>query len=171
MITSALFIARSTHHLENEFLPRLEKALAALDESDLWWRPNADTTSIGHLLQHLEGNVRQWILSGMGGEADHRERGREFELNEEMDKEQLFTRLHTTVTRACHLMKALDESALARKFIIQDFETTGLGAIYHIVEHFAWHVGQITWIAKARAGEGHGIVYYDDEKLNEAHND
>ena len=53
---------------------------------------------------------------------------------------------------------------------IQGYELTTLEAVYHVLEHFAWHAGQITWIAKQAGGPGHGIAFYDDDRVNEAHN-
>jgi hypothetical protein len=37
--------------------------------------------------------------------------------------------------------------------VIQDYDVTVLEAIYHVVEHFGMHTGQIILIAKARTGE------------------
>ena len=64
--------------LFEECLPRIEICLNKLSEEQVWWRPNKESNSIGNLILHLEGNVRQWILTGIGGEADNRKRDSEF---------------------------------------------------------------------------------------------
>ena len=36
--------------------------------------PNEASNSIGNLILHLCGNARQWIIAGVGGAADTRQR-------------------------------------------------------------------------------------------------
>ena len=156
--------------LGETYLPRLQKALAGLPARDLWWRPHPDTTSIGNLLLHLEGNVRQWIVSGLGGAPDHRVRESEFAAQQGAEAPALLAALSATVGRACAVIEKLPAARWTETVTIQDFEVTVLAAVLHIVEHFSWHTGQITWIAKLRKGDGHGISYYDDQALNAARN-
>ena len=158
------FRERSVHHLREEFLPRIERACARLGESELWWRPNPECTSAGNLLLHLEGNVRQWIISGLGEGPDSRVRRSEFETIDGQDSATLLARLRSTVQEACGLIRSTDAEDLLRSRDIQVFEgVTGLAAILHVVEHFSWHTGQIAWIAKMRSGQDLG--YYEDDLL------
>ena len=53
---------------------------------------------------------------------------------------------------------------------LSSFELAEVPAVYHVVEHFSWHTGQITWIAKLRKGAQHGIAFYEDDSLNAARN-
>lgn len=167
---ASAFVSAAVQQLRDAYLPRLRRALAVLDPADLWWRPHAGSTSVGNLLLHLEGNVRQWILSGLGGLPDARERAAEFAAREGAQDAALLAALERTVARACEVVGTLDEAALLEPRVIQGFEVRGLDAVFHVVEHFGWHVGQITWIAKARGGEGHGIAFYDDVALDRARN-
>ena len=158
------FCERSIHHLHDEFLPRIERATIQLDGADLWWRPNPECTSVGNLLLHLEGNVRQWILSGLAEHLDKRVRSSEFEAVDGNDSTALLARLRSTVEEACDVIRDADETALLQRHDIQIFEgVTGLAAILHVVEHFSWHTGQIAWIAKLRTGQDLG--YYEDDLL------
>lgn len=160
----SLFVRESVRQLP-VYVQRLRRALETLPEADLWWRPHDRTTSVGNLLLHLAGNVRQWIVSGLGGAPDLRRRSEEFAAREGGTRAEVLAALEAVVRDAAEVIAGLDEEALAATTRIQGFETTGLGAVYHVVEHFSWHVGQIVWIAKMRAGEGHGIAFYDDAKL------
>ena len=99
-----------------------------------------------------------------------REREREFSAREGAPAGPLLERLALTVRSAARLIEELPEHRLTRSLCIQGFDTTGLGAIYHVVEHFSWHTGQIVWIAKERAGPGHGIALYDEAAVNRARN-
>jgi len=167
---SDLFLSRSCEYLGHIYPERLTAALAVLPEGELWWQPHSGALSVGTILMHLEGNVRQWILSGVGSEPDARERAREFSNNhrEEASGErtELLDRLQTTARAAAELLASLTEDSLQEDLAIQGFEVTGLEAIYHVVEHFSWHVGQAVWIAKARAGVDHGIAFYDEAQVN-----
>ncbi len=174
------FLHESARQLRDVYLPRLARALEILPAGDLWWRPREDMTSIGNLLLHLEGNVRQWILgglggaersgvppaqsSGLGGAEVARRRAAEFDAREGAP----FDALRATATEAARVIGNLHPARLGEPLSIQGFQTTGLAAVYHVVEHFSWHTGQIVWIAKLRAGAGHGLAFYDDEKLNRA---
>ncbi|GJM23408.1 MAG: hypothetical protein DHS20C15_33230 [Planctomycetota bacterium] len=164
------FLRESAKYLGEVYLPRIERALAILPEKDLWRRPHRDVISVGMILQHLDGNVRQWILSGLGGESDARARATEFEKHERATAAELLANLRSTVEQSAALIAGLSKHELKRSHRIQDFEVTGLDAIYHVVEHFSWHTGQLVWLAKACAGRDHGLSFYDTAAINAAHN-
>ena len=104
MKPAELFIDRSIHHLRSEYLPRIRQAIGLLSDEEVWWRPNAVTTCAGNLLLHLEGNVRQWILSGIGGQSDRRVRQAEFDTQDGAPKAELLERLAATVNAACEII-------------------------------------------------------------------
>lgn len=168
---TTVFLKDHASRLSEHYVGRIARALEPLSEEDVWWRPHEGMTSVGNLLLHLEGNVRQWVLSGIGGAADHRERASEFAATEGSPKADLLDALRATTAAAAGVIEGLDEATLLRQMEIQGIATTGYDAVAHVVEHFSWHVGQIVWIAKARAGPGHGIAFYDDAELNAARND
>jgi uncharacterized damage-inducible protein DinB len=171
MPETSAFTRLSADYLQRTYLPRLVAALKTVPDARLWSRPHADTTSPGVLLRHLDGNVRQWILSGIAGRPDDRDRAAEFAAPPRASKEVILASLRATVEEAAGVIASLDDAALHRTYRIQGFEVAGLEAVYHVVEHFAWHVGQIVWMAKSLGGEGHGIAFYDDEAINRARND
>lgn len=155
------FLVQSRTFLKGEYLPRIEKALATLSEEDFWWRPNAASNSAGNLVLHLAGNVRQWIVHGLGGAVDLREREKEFGARGGVAKAEALARLQASVDDACTVIEQMDADGLAATYTPQAHEVTGFEAIYHVVEHFSMHTGQILWIAKARTGEGLG--FYDEQ--------
>ena len=168
--------ARLVEVLRDTHLPRIRRAAEALPANDLWWRPHPGAISVGTILLHLEGNVRQWILSGLDGRSDDRDRASEFVPAEEREDAppplaELLRRLETTVGDAAEVILALDEEALVREHTIQGYTLSGAGAVLHVVEHFSWHTGQAVWIAKARGGPAHGLSFYDDAAVNAARND
>jgi uncharacterized damage-inducible protein DinB len=160
----ARFTRESARYLREVYLPRLRKAVDSLPDGDLWWRPHAKATSVGNLLLHLDGNIRQWILGGLGGTAVRRRRSEEFARREGGTRADLMGALARTIEEAARVVEG--QSDLDRRLGIQGFATSPFEAIYHVVEHLSWHTGQIVWIAKMRAGEAHGIAFYDDSKLD-----
>lgn len=56
--------------LVEDYPPHIATCLKLLSEEEIWWRPNPASNSVGNLVLHLQGNVRQWIIAGLGGLAD-----------------------------------------------------------------------------------------------------
>ncbi len=56
----------------------IRHCLDQLTDQQLAWRPQESMNSIGNLVLHLCGNVHQWIVSGVGGQPDVRNRPCEF---------------------------------------------------------------------------------------------
>jgi uncharacterized damage-inducible protein DinB len=145
------FIARAQHHLGEDFLPKIERCLGLLNDQQIWWRANEQSNSIGNLLLHLSGNVRQWIVCGLGDATDGRDRDSEFAQRGEIPHAELFDRLKRTVDEAVATLARLDPDKLLEKLRIQGLEVSGLEAVLHVVEHFSMHTGQIILLAKMYA--------------------
>ena len=164
MMVGEALIQESKRHLLEESWPRIEKCVAALNENELWHRENANTNSVGNLLLHLSGNVRQWIVSGLGTAPDERVRSLEFEERGHGGAAELLTRLQSTLSEAGAVLDRLDPNQLLETRTIQGFETTGVSVLVHVVEHFSYHVGQITHMVKAT--KDIDMKYYDGQKLD-----
>ncbi|HSM35913.1 MAG TPA: DUF1572 family protein [Longimicrobiales bacterium] len=160
-MTERAFIERSREYLTGEYLPKIRAAVLPLDEEAVWWRPNDASNSIGNLVLHLAGNVRQWIAHGVGREEDVRDRPAEFDAREGADAEQLLETLDAALAAADGVLAALPPEALHERRTIQGMDVSVLDAIYHVVEHFAGHTYQIIWIAKARTGRDLGFWKVD----------
>jgi len=153
------FLEEAAALMQDDFLPKLEKCVAALPEEEVWWRSSESENSAGNLLLHLAGNVRQWIISGMGGAPDVRARPKEFAARGGMTKHEAFEQLRETVAEACAVLRRLDETDLSAEKSIQGFRRSGLAVIFHVVEHFSYHTGQIAFITKLRTRRD--LKFYD----------
>lgn len=151
--TGGMFLASSRRLLAKEHLPHIVKCLQQLSEKEIWWRPNTASNSAGNLVLHLSGNVRQWIITNLGGYAGARDRDSEFAERGPIPRRVLAARLKKTVREACDVLGRLPEAFLSRKYVIQGLHVTGLEAIAHVVEHFAYHTGQIIFITKLKRGK------------------
>lgn len=152
-----MFLEQSVAYLKDEYQPKIERAIEPLTIDQIWWRPNDASNSIGNLMLHLAGNVRQWIVGGVGGGAVRRDREHEFQTREQLGASELSRQLRAAVDDACAVISAVTEIQLAEPRQIQRFDTTVFGAIYHVVEHFAMHTGQIILLAKAQTGRDVGF--------------
>lgn len=148
MTVDERFLARSRYYLRHEYLPKIEMALAGLPDDALWARANEGSNAIGNLVLHLAGNVRQWLAHGVGGAPDVRERQAEFDRREPIGREELLRRLRDAVEAADGALAAVTAPMLLETRTIQAREVTVFDAIYHAVEHFAGHTGQIVLLAK-----------------------
>ena len=151
------FIHRSRQFLTTNYLPKIKAAVGGLSDDEVWWQPNPASNSIGHLLLHLAGNVQQWIVSGLGGVPDARQRHLEFAPERKAAAAELVADLARAVSEADVVLADLDPSTLETRVKIQGLAVSRFGALYHVVEHFAMHTGQIIWIAKARTGRDLGF--------------
>jgi uncharacterized damage-inducible protein DinB len=145
------FIAQSRRFLSDDYLPKIERCLDALSEEDVWWRANESSNSIGNLLLHLAGSTRAWIVGVAGGSPSPRDRQREFAERERIPRAELIARLRQTLADADEALARLDAGTLLERRQARDEQVTVLLAIYHAVEHFSMHTGQIIMLAKMRS--------------------
>jgi uncharacterized damage-inducible protein DinB len=155
--TTALFLEFSRQTLLHQYWPRLRGCVESLTDEQVWWRPNEASNSIGNLILHLNGNVGQWIVSSFNRSDDPRERSAEFAERHRIPASALLEKLGATMSRASEVLARLTESDLLATFHIQGYTVTGLGAVYHVVEHFGMHYGQILFITKLLRGENLGF--------------
>jgi len=151
--TQALFDAllrECRKRLLDESLPRIRKCVAELSDEDLWFRPNDQSNSVGNLILHLCGNVGQYLLSGLGGAPDVRERPKEFSERGPVPRAELLARLERTMAEAAKALDRLEPSTILEKRVVQGFDYDGVGILIHVVEHFSYHTGQIAYVVKAR---------------------
>jgi uncharacterized damage-inducible protein DinB len=155
------FIARSRYWLTKEYPIKIRHCVEALPRAAVWARPNDGSNSVGNLLVHLTGNVTEWILGGVGGRPVQRYRAGEFAQRDGAEASKLLANLEVVLNEADGVLATLTEADLERSLVIQDRDTTVLAAVYHVVEHFAMHTGQIIYMTKIYApGKIH---FYEDE--------
>lgn len=158
------FIQVAIHYLRDVFLPRLKTCLNLLDEEELWENPAQNLVSPGNLVVHLAGNLRQYLISGLSGAPDVRDREREFQDQARLARDELINLIESTLEEAETVLEKLSEDALAADVIIQGMQHTGYSAVIHAVEHFSYHLGQITFWTKYKKQVDVG--YYRGVDLN-----
>ncbi len=171
-LPSALaFLRHARFRLREDYPVKIKGVMAELSDEQIWWRPNEVSNSIGNLILHLSGNIRQWLIAGVGKAIDVRNRSSEFAERKQIGKEDLLNLLTATLEEADAVLAKMETDTLAAKSdeplqrhcVPQGFTQTVLDAVFHVVEHFSYHTGQIVFIAKQRDGER--IEFYDDRQL------
>jgi uncharacterized damage-inducible protein DinB len=150
------FLSYSVEKLR-ELASRIEVCLGRLSEEQIWIRGKENENAVGNLVLHLCGNVSQWILSAIGGRPDTRVRESEFATRGGAVKTELADRLRATVEQALRVIGALTPEQLAARPTIQGYDVSVLEAIYHVVEHFSMHTGQIIFLTKLLTTEDLGF--------------
>ena len=146
------FLDKSRRLIASDYVPKIERCLDDLTTADIWWRPNEASNSIGNLVLHLCGNVTMWIVGGVGAVPFERHRQQEFDERRNIPASELKSRLRGVVEQADKVLSAVGPDDLLSRRRIQGYDVTVLEAIYHVVEHFGMHTGQIIVLSKARLG-------------------
>ena len=150
---SRAFLDKSRRLLVEDSVPKIERCLGRLSVDDIWWRPNEASNSIGNLVLHLCGNISMWIIGGVGKRPFQRNRQQEFDERGPLPAAELQRSLRTVIAQAEEVLNGISEAELLSRRQIQGYDVTVLEAIYHAVEHFGMHTGQIILLTKARVGE------------------
>lgn len=158
------FLEFSRRTLLGEYWPRTCTCLDLLSDEQVWWRPNEQSNSIGNLLLHLNGNLRQWVVAPLSEASNIRNRPAEFAERSQIETGVLRQNLAGTLEEIDSVLNRLRPADLLKKYTIQDLKgITAHEAIYHAVEHFSMHYGQILYITKLLTGANLGF-YRDLDK-------
>jgi uncharacterized damage-inducible protein DinB len=137
---------------------RIDDCLSRLDDDQVWLRDAENLNAVGNLVLHLCGNVRQWVISGIGGAPDIRRRDEEFAARGGVSRDELRKKVQDTVREASSILERISAERLLEQLTVQKYTLTVLEAVYTVIEHFAQHTGQIIFATKLLTGEDLG--YY-----------
>jgi hypothetical protein len=143
----------------NQAVTKIKHCLNQLNEQQVWWRPLESMNSIGNLILHLCGNVRQWIISGVGGAKDVRDRPSEFSERGPIAKSELLKRLDAVVEEAKATISAATTDDLLCVRRIQGFDASGLRAIMNPVAHFHGHTQEIIHMTRCQLGDAYNFDF------------
>ena len=161
-----LFLDCSVAQLR-KYAERIEVCLGKLDTERVWLRGSERENAVGNLVLHLCGNVRQWIVAGVGRQPDMRDRDSEFAARGGVPPAELAARLREVVEEAAAVIDAVTAERLAECIVVQGYDVSVLEAIYHVVEHFSHHTGQILFATKAFTGADLGFYRHLSKAAHE----
>lgn len=141
------FITEAIYRID-ENTQKLTACVNELEETEIWKRPNSHSNSVGNIILHLCGNIRQYAISSLGHLEDVRERDKEFSASGGYSKSELLKKLTDTVDQAKSIIQNVSEQELLRKRKVQAYSHSGIGIIIHVTEHYSYHTGQIIFWTK-----------------------
>lgn len=155
----AVAVAAAANRELSKALDRIKHCLDQLTDEKVWWRPAESMNSIGNLILHLCGNVRQWIVAGIGGEKDVRQRPKEFSERGPIPKQDLLRRLDEVLAQAHDALTRATAQDFLRNRCIQGCDVNGLEAIFASVPHFRGHAQEIIYMTRTMLGEGYKFAW------------
>ncbi|MDH3649284.1 MAG: DUF1572 domain-containing protein [Saprospiraceae bacterium] len=158
------FINEIRRRLVGECQGRTIKCLDLLDDSEIWHQPNEHSNSVGNLVLHLCGNVRQWLFSTLDGRPDIRQRQEEFDERRNVSKNELKKMVVDLMTEVDRLLDTISPEQGLQDYQVQGFKENGIAILTHVTEHFSYHVGQITYFVKAH--KDLSVGYYEGKNLD-----
>ena len=129
----------------------LSQCLDRLTDDQVWSRGGPHENAIGNLVLHLCGNMRQWILHGVGGQPDVRVRDAEFAATSGLTRAELLALFQSTIAEAAATIQAVPAPRLLEIIHPQGRRNSVLQAIYQVVGHVQLHIGQIILLTKQMA--------------------
>ena len=137
-----------------------------IDEQQLWLYPQKNGLALGNQIVHSCGNMRQYIISSLGGQSDVRKRDLEFSIQGGMSKKEVLEHLEKTLHQAVEVIQKTEAKEYIKIRKVQGFTLSGVGVVLHAVEHFSYHVGQIAFWVKQHTNQDLG--FYKNVDLNQS---
>lgn len=134
--------------MKDECLFRIQRCLDSLEETSVWYSPNAQVNSAANLVLHLSGNIRQYIFTTFGKQDDIRQRSLEFSSLKSHNIAQLKKLIEETILEAVDIIHRQEEQNFLDEYDVQCFKENGIGILIHVIEHTSYHTGQITQMTK-----------------------
>lgn len=132
---------------------RIIHVINQLDTPQIWDRPTNNSNSIGIIWQHLEGNLNQWICSGVGGETYERKRSQEFKEINQTTKKDILLSIESLRRKIDNIISNVQSESLLFNRNIQGFDETVMSALILALTHLELHGGQIIYIGKMILGD------------------
>ena len=155
----ATIVGKATAHELESALNRIKHCLGQLNDSQVWQRSQPGLNSIGNLILHLCGNLRQWVVAGLGGAPDVRNRPAEFAERGTVPKDELVRNLEAVVEEAKRILAGVDARQLTEARRIQGFDVTGAAAIFDSVPHFRGHAQEIVHMTRLQLGDAYKFAW------------
>src|SRR5947199_10646794 len=127
-----------------------EKAMAQLSDEELFWQPDAESNSIAINMKHMAGNmISRWTdFLTTDGEKPERNRDLEFVMLPETSKDDMLAYWERGWQCVFDAVESLKPEDLMRTIRVRGQDHTVVQAINRQLAHYAYHVGQIVFLAK-----------------------
>jgi uncharacterized damage-inducible protein DinB len=134
--------------LLQDYPGQLNACLDALDDEQLWWRPNEQANAAGNLVLHLAGSNMYYLGDAIGGRAWQRDRDAEFARRGGASKADVRQVWDDAQAVVAEVLNGLQPSQLTETTERTGKTTTFAQILLHVSHHNAMHLGQLLWITK-----------------------
>ncbi len=138
----------------NTYKTLADKAIAQLSDEELFKALNDEDNSVAIIMQHMIGNARSRFTDFFtsDGEKPNRNRDEEFLLKNN-NREQLLASWEDAWKLLFDLLYNMKTEELSNTVFIRAERQSALKAINRQIAHYAYHVGQIVFLAKHFKGK------------------
>ncbi|MBX7043801.1 MAG: DUF1572 domain-containing protein [Ignavibacteria bacterium] len=132
-----------------------ERAVKQIRDEDFFWQPDDESNSVAIIIRHISGNMHsRWTdFLSTDGEKEWRKRDEEFERIFYTDKDDILMRWESGWKRLFETLESLKSEDLGKTVTIRNEPHTVIEAINRQLTHIGYHIGQIAYIARHRAGD------------------
>lgn len=131
-----------------------DKCFQQLNDTDILYQPNQESNSIAIIVQHIHGNMLSRFTNFLteDGEKEWRKRDEEFEskITSKASMIQIWEEGWSVVLNT---ISSLQPDDLMKEVTIRSEKLFAFDAILRQLAHYAYHIGQIVYIAKAIQNE------------------
>ena len=130
-----------------------ERSIAQLSDEELFWQYNPESNPIGIIVKHLWGNMlSRWTdFLTSDGEKEWRQREAEFDADIK-DRQELMEKWNAGWACLFTALDSLNEDNFDTTIYIRNMGHTVVEAINRQMAHYAYHVGQMAYIARMIKG-------------------
>ena len=125
---------------------QLDAIRGVLDEfpdEAIWQRPADGVASLGNLVCHVAGSMREWFENGLAGGEWQRERQFEFDRDSGLDRDGLRALLDETRSDCGVFLAEVGQQNWNDERRFRDRPVSVRDVLWHQVEHVAYHAGQM----------------------------
>jgi len=143
---------------------KINHCLDQLTDADMSFRPRPEMNSIAIVINHLCGNLKQWVISGLGGVKDDRNRPGEFVDPGQVTVAQMRDKLKSRLAEVDAVLARLDPNDLLRVRRVQGWDVSGMHTLWHTIVHFVGHTHQIVQWTRLIKGPGYKFDFVPQGK-------
>jgi hypothetical protein len=125
-------------------------AMAQISDEQFFAAPDPESNSVAVIVKHLAGNMRSRFTNFLtsDGEKPDRNRDREFVMHDDSKREEVLTSWEKNWQLVFETLNSLHPEDLERTVTVRGQQQSAMQAINRQVVHYAYHVGQIVFLAK-----------------------
>ncbi len=127
-----------------------EEAIAQITDDELFVTLDGEANSIAIIMKHMVGNMRSRFTNFLtsDGEKPDRQRDQEFEVSAESTRAEIMQRWEEGWQLVLSTIEALKPADVMRTVTIRQEPHSVMQALNRQLAHYAYHIGQIVFLAK-----------------------